>query len=445
VDKPTPLIASLHCPYCGSGFEEVLRLPNGNTHIPASGHYGVLQCGCAEYPVLDGIPVLQHVEGLQQIMQHVKQGNAHHALLQAMNVFRIKWAHRTRWHQARYYMNCRRLTTDAQLTFQDAVGLVRKPKGFADYLFHRYANPSFLSDMTLLPVVETFVRSRTTRARVKILDLACGAGHSSLLLTQSFPEVSVIAADQDFVSLYLARRFLAPGAEFVCYDVEAPSPFADDAFDVVHCLDAFHYFKSKRAVVAELERVAQPDALWLFPHLHNALVENVTAGIPLSVEGYFRCFERVNPTIVDEATLLDNRCGTRDADPFRQRPLSELSGAPTLALVSNAPTPPGNGTLYSWLRANRRNLGVNPIYRGEWAGETLRLEMQWPNEVLHRECRHVENILPKTLEVRREDLRSLLSEGEAVNDQLVLDLLCRFVIVPLAPQYSRSNLLASCA
>jgi SAM-dependent methyltransferase len=355
----------------------------------------------------------------------------------------VKWARRNRWQQASYYLNCRRLIAGRRLTFQDAVELVRKPKVFADYLLHRYANPSFLADVALLPFLGAFLDS-TASARgstpCRVLDLACGAGHSSFLIQHWFPESSVVSVDQDFVSLYLSKRFLAPLADYVCTDVEAPSPFPALHFDAVHCLDAFHYFRSKRAIVTELRRVAKTGALWLFPHLHNALEENVTAGIPLSPENYARCFEFLRPMLFDEADLLRHVCDDGFTTRRAAKSLSDLSKAQTVALVAGGAvdTLPGQD-LSSWICRKRSSLRINPIYKSRWTGTTLRLELHWPNDVLHRECQAVESILPRTCEVTRNELDLLLNGDLSADHELVRRLVCRFVLVPLPSGYSRHD------
>jgi SAM-dependent methyltransferase len=430
-----PPVETLHCPYCGSPLEQIHLAPSSSSGSQL-GEYAVWQCGCAKYPVVEGIPILQHLPGLDRVIDYVRQGELDRALLQTMNVFRVTWAHRSRWHQLRFHLDCRRLLAQSSATFEDAIELVRKPKGFGDYLFHRYANPSFLTDMVLMPVMGAFL---ARRPGARVLDLACGAGHSSFLLTHWFSDAAIVSADQDFISLYLAQRFLAPTATAVCFDVEAPSPFPDGYFDAVHCLDAFHYFKAKRAILSEMRRTTKSGALWLFPHLHNALAENITAGIPLSPDGYARCFEFLDAVLFDEADLRQGIMADGARDWFGEVG-RDLSRAASLALVGGgAAAIRDRRPLESWLARNRRSLKVNPIYQATWNGGTLRLTRRWPNEVLHRECLEAESILPQSCDVPQAELVMLLKNDAAVSDEIVDKLLRRFVLVPLAPGYRRQD------
>jgi SAM-dependent methyltransferase len=440
----------LHCPYCGFQLEQTADLGRGRDA------YGILACACHQYPIVEGIPILQQIDGLDRVVELIKGDEPRRALIQALRVFRIRWAHRSRWHRALYYLNCRRLVSDAAVTFEDAAQLVRTPKAFADYLIHRYANPSFLAAIGPLMLLEhlglepeeitgasgsRFVGP--ARRTPRVLDLACGAGHASFLMALLHPGLSVVSADQDFVSLYLAKRFVAPEATHVCWDVEAPSPFPEDYFDAVFCLDAFHYFKSKRAVVSELKRIATADALWLFPHLHNGRQHNLVAGIPLSPEKYLECFALAEGRLFDETEILHGLSQQRVVDLRSQPPSSQLNQARTLTFV--------RGGRAVWRAYNRFPLAfcadtslltVNPIYRGLWQGDILELRLTWPNDSIRRECSSVTAVLRSTYQLNKADLRYLRDLGTTPDWDHLGDLIAKFVLVPLPRRYQRVDLTA---
>jgi SAM-dependent methyltransferase len=273
-----------------------------------------------------------------------------------------------------------------------------------------------------------------------VLDLACGAGHSSFLMRQLFPGLSVFSVDHDFVSLYLSKRFLSPQSVHLCLDAEAPSPFPDGYFDAVFCLDAFHYLRPKRAIVTELRRVATRDALWLFPHLHNALQPNITAGVPLPPEAYLRCFDGLAARLFDETQILQQLCTEHTLDLQVQPPASALEAAPTLVLVA------GPSRLWSVHREfparlcrDRARLTINPIYRQTVSGGELNLNLAWPNPVMKRECGSVEAVLPAACRLNTDALRRMLGEGDASDARTLGDLVGRFVLVPLPPDYRRGR------
>ncbi|HEY5705656.1 MAG TPA: class I SAM-dependent methyltransferase [Terrimicrobiaceae bacterium] len=455
------LLSELHCPYCGSGIELAFRLPDQK---PNAINYGVLRCACNDYPVVQGIPILQHVDGLSSVVDLIRQGNGHRALLQAMNLFRVKWAHRSRWHQLRYYLNCQRLVTGRDLSFEDAVNLVRKPSVFSDYLLHRYANPSFLAAIGPLMLLDRLEqrrrsafpggvadgqdshapfngRANSSTKTIRVLDLACGAGHTSFLMRHLFPELSVVSVDHDFVSLYLAKRFLAPDSIHLCLDAEVLSPFVDQHFDAVFCLDAFHYLHSKKAIVAELKRVSKPGALWLFPHLHNALQQNMVAGLPLSPDGYLECFSCASPRLFDETEILHGLSKKYQFDLSRNSSVSELNNSQTLTLIG------GDEDLWrvhnrfpASFCEKRSSLVINPIYHNTPTENTVERTLRWPNEVMRRECRGAEAILPGSCHLSQTEIRQL-TKGDSVPDGARLEkLVAKFVLVPLPPHYTHSDL-----
>jgi SAM-dependent methyltransferase len=425
--------------------------------------FGILECGCSRYPVVGGILILQHVEGLDSVVNSIKRHERQQALLQALKLFRVKWALRSQWHRLRYHLAARRLLVRGDLSFQDAVGLVRKPQVFSDYLLHRYANPSFLAaigPLLLLGCLEARGQRSTlnggaqscstvspkadnhpqdaSAVPIRVMDLACGAGHCSFLMRQLFPALSVVSVDHDFVSLYLARRYQAPDATHVCLDAEVPSPFADDFFDGVFCLDAFHYLHSKRAIVAELQRVLKPEALWLFPHLHNALQQNITAGVPLSPAHYLDCFGFLKPRLFDEAAILNGLARQQGFDLRMQSPIVELEMSQNLTLIAGPQDLWREHHLFpSAFCKQQSRLVLNPIYRTRSQADKLECTLTWPNQVMRNECCGAEAVLPATCQLSRNELRRLLQEPDALDDARLRELVAKFVLVPLPADYCR--------
>jgi SAM-dependent methyltransferase/uncharacterized protein YbaR (Trm112 family) len=429
------MISTLRCPYCESALEVIHGL---NAAGPLPQEYGVLRCACAEYPVVEGIPILQHTDGLSGVISLIKGGDSRGALLQALNVYRVNWAHRSRWHQFRYHLNCRKLVDSKDATFEQAVNLVRRPKVFSDYLLHRYANPSFLAAVGVLQLLGSL--DGTGERSPRVLDLACGAGHSSFLMRLLFPNLSIVSADHDFVSLYLAKRFLAPGSMHICIDAEVGSPFPKDHFDAIFCLDAFHYLRPKAAVVRELKRIVKPGGLWLFPHLHNALQKNITAGIPLSPEHYLRCFDSPDVRLFAEGELVRELTERHVLDLQRSPDMATLNAAPTLTLVG------GNANLWrkhqdfpSTLCKHAASLTINPIYRPSSSSQE-EWKLTWPNDVMKAECSEAEAILPRSWKRNRSELDALLRAGDsAAGNPTLADLVAKFVLVALPPNYCARN------
>ncbi|MCL2485514.1 MAG: methyltransferase domain-containing protein [Endomicrobia bacterium] len=79
----------------------------------------------------------------------------------------------------------------------------------------------------------------------RILDLGCGCGLSSLLLAQKY-DATVFAADLWISPSENSERFKALGINDKVIPVYADAtkglPFANEYFDILFCVDAYHYF-----------------------------------------------------------------------------------------------------------------------------------------------------------------------------------------------------------
>ncbi len=421
-------LSNLHCPYCGFSFG--LESCEGEDV-----EFGVLRCDCYAYPVVEGIPVLRQVDGLERVVQSIANAQRVQAVLRTLELFRVQWALRSDFHRLLYRWDCNRLVGNSTAPFALAARRLRKPAAFADYLIHRYANPSFLAAVGPLMVLEN-LRLGGARPSV-VFDLACGAGHASFLMRLLYPGLHVVSADNDFVNLYLARRYMSPKGVHLCIDAEVPSPFADGFFDAVYCQDAFHYFQSKREVVRELKRILTPEAIWVFPHLHNRLRDNLVAGIPLSPEGYLGCLDDSQGRLFVERELLQGVVFEGRVDLSGSASTERLNDSPTVTYV--------RGDRAIWRTydgfpqtfcCRKASLRFNPVYRVIRAGEGCRLELRWPNPVMARECSEAELFLSKECTLSAADLLELRQATDPSNSPLLNDLVANFVLVPLPENYA---------
>jgi SAM-dependent methyltransferase len=248
----------------------------------------------------------------------------------------------------------------------------------------------------------------------------------------------VVAIDSDFVNLYLAKRYVVPDGVCICMDAEASLPFPDNYFDSVYCMDAFHFIRSKIAVLCELDRVIRHDGLWLFSHMHNALVENFAAGSPLPPREYLRCFEFVPSRLLSEAQVVESFTQEQSLDLRTDRSEEELNRSAALCLVgcgSGDAWQKHEGMVAHVLRA-RSHLGINPIYQVEEGRRAVHLQLRWPDRCLKSECAWVEAYLPRRQELDR-SLWSKIKEGTLTqeDDPILTPLVQTCVLVLLPPGY----------
>jgi SAM-dependent methyltransferase len=319
---------------------------------------------------------------------------------------------------------------DPALTFVDAAARLRNGP-YARYLHHRFANPSMMAAIPIMLLLKELVQPGTRAVRV--LEVGGGCGHASFLMKRYFPSLQIILTDADFVNLYLARRFMTPDATCLCLDAEARMPFKPMSVDAVFCMDAFHYVREKIGLVEELRRTLHADGLWMFPHLHNALAKNPTAGYPLSPRGYARAFAGVDMRLVSEESVLRE---------FHEHLRIELPNSPenTLASSAQALTLVG-GPDWLWQRHDladlyqqcRPDLHLNTVYEHKADGP---FSLKWPTADLHNECRLAEDFLdpepliyPGLLERLRDDALNH-PDRDAVRT-----LIRNFALMPMPPRY----------
>jgi SAM-dependent methyltransferase len=105
------------------------------------------------------------------------------------------------------------------------------------------------------------LRSVVAAEDMRVLDLGCGRGATSVFIARRLG-ARVISADlwisaaerQVLIEKHGAQGLVTP----LDVDVRQPLPFAEKDFDLIFCMDAFHYFGARRHVVARLTRALKP-------------------------------------------------------------------------------------------------------------------------------------------------------------------------------------------
>ena len=240
----------------------------------------------------------------------------------------------------------------ARLNFRAAMDLLAFG-GVATYFAHRWSDPTYLSGLAL-------AQSHWQQPG-RVLEVACGAGH---FLRAFAPHANeVVGGDIVFAKLWLARHFVAPEAELVCFDAGAAWPFEDRAADLLFCHDAFYFFADKTLAAAEMMRVS-PRVL--VGHVHNALAENFSSGAPVTPVEMAALFP--GSALFDDIELTRALIERRVPSAVCA---SGLSGAAAMTIAwGNALAGPADGTLTRPKRGTR--LRRNPLYQ---AGR-----IQWPSD-----------------------------------------------------------------
>ena len=111
-----------------------------------------------------------------------------------------------------------------------------------------YYDPQYVKELSMGPnpvkLLEELLALQPITAEDTVLDLGCGRGLTSMFLAREY-DARVFAADLWISPGENKRRFDEAGLldRIVPIRVEAHDlPFAEEYFDVVTCVDAYHYF-----------------------------------------------------------------------------------------------------------------------------------------------------------------------------------------------------------
>ena len=161
------------------------------------------------------------------------------------------------------------------LSLRDAMRLLGWGR-VGDYFAHRWSDPTFVAGLTLLDAHWT--------SPGNAFELACGIGH--YLRALSLAGVKTIGVDVVFAKVWVARHWVAPDAELVCFDADQPWPVEVKA-DLAFCHDAFYFLADKEMVVQELRGAAPVVAL---AHIHNAGHSNLSAAHGMTLDAVQEMF-----------------------------------------------------------------------------------------------------------------------------------------------------------
>ena len=102
-------------------------------------------------------------------------------------------------------------------------------------------------------ILDDILRSLQLPAHARLIDVGCGTGGASLVLSRYG---DAVALDRSADALRLGGH--RPYRHRVVAAVDQPLPFADGSFDVVCALDILEHLDDDRAAAAELRRICKP-------------------------------------------------------------------------------------------------------------------------------------------------------------------------------------------
>jgi SAM-dependent methyltransferase len=427
----------LHCPHCGQD----LRSPKSA--------FTILTCSCGTYPVVAGIPIFR--KGMfgpngvtpEKLVWMIARGKHRSTLLelvmpaspslvppelQALPVFRGKSKllrigqafGRFQWvrEAAKVLMDTEDRTACDLMRFH----LLRfdpKPDSF-DYFAYRFGQPRHLVALSFASTIR--------HPQQPLLDLACGYGHLTQHLIHRANGQPVVGIDRDFFSLYVAKHWIAPEAQYVCTDVTQGLPFEDGTFAVSMCTDAFHLFTDKQVVMKELNRVTVGTIILVT--VRNGNVPYRYARFPLTPKEYADLVGRSH-RIVGDADVLSRYLQKKGPMLSRQPGLDELSSTSPLSIIV-ADKFEDYGSFSQWLHGEVGTLSLNPLFRLE--GNTLR--RTFPTPWYEEDNDACKRYLPESVTVSPNVLEDVWRGRRTPNVEPLID---QFVVLGLPHRFGHPN------
>jgi ubiquinone/menaquinone biosynthesis C-methylase UbiE len=368
------------CPYCGTDFKIEQTITENNQEIIN----GILKCACSHFPILKGILILNEELLNENIIRLIKDKEIEKATTICLwndHFERIK-VERTSsltlpfpkqiTNRLQYLLSVLAEETankkfqklykkysDNDLSFCDLI----ENNLFGKYLKYRFSSDSFWSLYPFLSLIK--------EKNSKILDLSCGTGHFSFVLSQYVGPSELCCADKYFSLLYLARKYFAPNAEFVCLDFNNTLPFKNNAFSSILMADALMLVHSRFSLIHEIERLLMQDGFSLFLHVHNSLGKNLepvgSYGKGMTPKQWRMLFEttKLNLKILSEKQVLDNYLSQNILllqDETNDGELNSSNALIILATIDSEIFRKYDNAKRILLSA-RKNLIINPIYK----------------------------------------------------------------------------------
>ena len=428
------LLKLMKCPYCGTDFE-IEETYSGDEEEIVN---GCIKCECDTHPILEGILILKNTPTKKHIINYLKKkeitkaialsfGPGVNDICRAVDIIEPKPCGKIFRKSSLGFVNYfskKRYNrySNINLSFCDVLG-----NGPSEVYFeHRFSSQTFWSIYPFISLLK--------KKRKRILEVCCGAGHVSFVISKYVNPDELICVDGDFRSLYLAKKYFS-NAEFINIDANYQLPFKDDIFSSVLMMDAFHYVDARVLIAKEFERVLSKEGMLLLLHLHNALVENVAAGKPLSPSTWKGLFD-INVMALPEKSLIEDFILRDRLDLSKNYSEKELNSSDAILIMGGANSDCFD-EIWKDILEIKENLIINPIYKMKEKGDKILLEREFPSEFFRKEYPLTEKYLPARCTI---DKRFVKGRSVCILDsdeREIENLMRKFVIINVPEKYMK--------
>jgi ubiquinone/menaquinone biosynthesis C-methylase UbiE/uncharacterized protein YbaR (Trm112 family) len=433
-------LSLLCCPFCGGNFSLIFG-EKQNENI----RYGVLECYCGEYPIVEGIPILVKGEiattgkSTEHIVSLIKKRQEKKAFLELLTPPYTFFFSPTR-------QLIKRIPKIGRIVRPVPARVISSWQGQASDIIDNPASTAcnflrhyFINRATLVHWYFTYRFSQSkhfvslsltsalaTKSNGLTLDLGCGTGALTWVLQQNAKTSPVIGLDDSFHVLYVAKRWCVPDGFFVCAAADGSLPFRSGTFSAVYSSDAFHYFRQKATCISELKRITDTRGVIVLPWTRNALDNFRYAGLPLPVLGYKNLVAEMPHRLIADSDILHRYLSKQGPMLAPEKTIHSLNAEPTITiLASRDPEIFANYGAFTKWPHSRGPLAINPLYRKreEAADGKIKAVRCFPSSEYETNHAESKSYLPETITFSEDLLKDRTNHCEEMAkliDQFVL-------------------------
>ncbi len=375
--------------------------------------YGYLKCKCQEHPVVYSIPVmidLPFKDYLVRLIRERKFINALSILLTFSStrdtpslIGRI--ARKLGLHSV-VDKEIDTVVRSHTTKFATELSLLCSQRQVSNFMY-RYSSSSLISPVALFSLIN----------QGPVLDIGCGTGHAARAICRKVDSGEVIGVDNRFHYLYLAKKFIAPDADFICADGGDKLPFKSGHFQFTVLSGAFNFIRDKTSLVSEINRVTRGQGMVLNTWVD--LTQNYIGYPPPTLEECRKLFP--------DGKIFGARKITREFVQSKGIDLTSDVGDDRPEIVTIIKAPPEFFRRYNfsnWPFTFEDLMRINPVYDATVSGDsTILKRKELPEEAMERLLIDL-GCFPEQIELTKAEL-------EQPSD----DLKFKFVFVDLPRDY----------
>ena len=154
-------------------------------------------------------------------------------------------------------------------------------------------------------------------------------------------------------------------------------------------------------------RITGDDGVIVVNHVHNALIENYSAGLPLAPQWWRNLLADYGARVFKESEALDSVIEYRAINLSRDYSDDELADEQALFLIATRLEGIFRKYEYPGAQFDSGVWRINPLYEVERSGDGSVLRLQFPSPSYEDEYKTCKRYLPERLELTNETIGNL--------------------------------------